>query len=500
MKRVLLFFGIFLLCLRLSSQEIEKPIRIDIPAEHANGDHHIAALGSDGVIFISRSNMKNQEKVWVFTKYNTELKGQWSKEYHFRRKCYFGDFYYFNDVLYTYFIKKRFGKCMVEILKIDIKNETINNANVNIKVKANIVFSYFKVLDNKAFLVGNIKRKPVIVNIDLNSKKEKVIIPDIKGDLKVSCVNLSEEANVANVFIRMDNVNKIVYRNNNPIINEYNAKGKLNYSSIIKLESPKSLLDGTVLQVDENEKISIGLYNSPAKISNKIEAEADGLYFCNIIDGLQKKIIYHSFKDIANFRTFGRLLFHDEILVHNDKYLVVAERYTPIFHKEFQTGSDGKLSQVSVFDGYNYEYALVFAFDEDGSYLWYNKMDLGFLLQNLKERTKVLRNSTNDEIVLACHNGGNFYSKTITDSEIAGTKQSVKIGTKSQFKSQTKAFIVNTSKEKRDKEKGTYETKMEHWYDNNFITWGYQQIISPAKDKQQLFYFIKIAYDYDTKE
>ncbi|MCF8299135.1 MAG: hypothetical protein K9J13_16420, partial [Saprospiraceae bacterium] len=146
--------------------------------------------------------------------------------------------------------------------------------------------------------------------------------------------------------------------------------------------------------------------------------------------------------------------------------------------------ANGNWHTRQVFDGYRYTHAIVAAFDKDGERLWDNTFEIMNVLSfNLKERVKVLRNSEDDEIVLVYSYGGQLNSKVIEGSKVVERKQTTKLETKNE----------------KDKVLSNYDSDMEYWYDNYFITWGYQRIKEKGKGllnkKRQVFYFTKIAYN-----
>ena len=179
-----------------------------------------------------------------------------------------------------------------------------------------------------------------------------------------------------------------------------------------------------------------------------------------------------------------RLLVHDEIIIQNDEYIMIAEAYYPEYRTETYYDANGHMHTRQVFVGYRYTHAVIAAFDKNGELLWDNAFEIMNILSfNLKERVKVLRNSEDDDVVLVYNYGGYLHSKVIYGSKVVEGKQSTKIQTKN----------------KKDKVKSSSNSDMEYWYDNYFITWGNQVIKDKGKKlgkkRRQIFYFTKIAYN-----
>jgi len=85
-----------------------------------------------------------------------------------------------------------------------------------------------------------------------------------------------------------------------------------------------------------------------------------------------------------------------------------------------------------------------------------------------------------EDIVMVYNNGESVASKIIRGNQVVEGKQYTKIETGS----------------KEDKLIGDYNSGMEYWYGNYFISYGYQRIRNKQMDKSRrtVFYFNKIAF------
>ena len=178
-----------------------------------------------------------------------------------------------------------------------------------------------------------------------------------------------------------------------------------------------------------------------------------------------------------------KLLVHD-IIKRDSSYIMIAEAYYPEYHTVTYTSVDsyGRPETVSytVFDGYRYTDALIACFDKQGELLCDNSFEIWNILTfNLHERVKVLIDG--DDIMLAYSNEGEIASKIIRGNEVIEGKQYTKI----------------ESKYSSDKLISDYNSDMEYWYGNYFISYGYQKIKNKQQDKSKrtVFYFNKIAFE-----
>ena len=144
--------------------------------------------------------------------------------------------------------------------------------------------------------------------------------------------------------------------------------------------------------------------------------------------------------------------------------------------------SDGTTTKQ--FDGYDYNHAFVVKFDKEGSVVW----DDGFKINIYRKPRKVTQiisvaeqNDTNMKMVYG--SGGSYvFSKSLDyeTGEVVDLEESKKIETGS------------------EEEKLKYsQSTIEFWYDNYFLSYGYQVIKnknSKDKKKRKVFYLAKVGF------
>ncbi|MFC2111158.1 hypothetical protein ACFLQ5_01760 [Bacteroidota bacterium] len=535
MKRTLILFYVLIIGLSMSfAQKSGKPLRVEIQVDNYSDYHYIAPVSDNGVVLISKSDQYSKKKdFWIFTKYNTDFKKEWSQKFPVDPGHDSLEYYYSKNMLYVFFNDNQLGESYVDIVKVNLTNNNIEDINVSFKPKTRLKF--FKVLGDYALIAGNtmptnlqvcgqlcltmaclpillgvstFKMKPVIVIVDLSSKKKKVIIPELKRHSKVVSADVNDEAEVMNVVINSKRQPSVFGKDESfTIIKEYSDRGELNSTLKLKSSSSKDLIDGKLMQVDENEKIFIGTYSKIVGNKKRSSGMAHGMCFSKIIDNKQDFIKYYDFTDFKNFyktvigshikkkinrkKSKGkevaigyRLLIHDDVIIQNNEYIIVAEAYYPEYHYVYYTDGNGNRQSRQVFDGYRYTHAVIAAFDKDGELLWDNVFEIMNIryIFNLREKVKVLRDSEDDEVVLVYNYGGYLHSKVIEGAHVIERKKETKIKTKSS----------------KDEVKWSDHDDIDYWYDNYFISWGYQTIKNQGKKKQKrrkVFYFTKIEYN-----
>jgi|AntAceMinimDraft_17_1070374.scaffolds.fasta_scaffold37210_1 hypothetical protein len=537
---ILLFFLVLITISNLLLAQDNKLLRVEIEAKSGSDSYKIIPFGKKGVVLFYESNEINNSnnKKWFFTLYDINFKQVWSKEFLVSlRRMNFTEFDYDKDFIYLFFKKsyKNSQKTDFQILKLEVDNGSIKE--INGQVKSKVVLTKFKVIGNTAFIGGRtqpkqiqsclqicfsitliplitglniIKYHPALYAINLLSGNIKEINKRYKGQAYIENLQADKKRNIINVSIK-----NYIPRNHNIMhINEYDPEGNELNSIILKvMDNKRKLNTGKIVSVSENEKLIIGTYNNKTKALKANPAfvgfneNSTGIYFAKIINNQQKFINFYNFSEFKTFYNYinqkrafkikkkakrkelkgKELSFDYQLLVHdiihkNGQNIMIAEAYYPEYHTVYYTNYDyyGRpmTSSYNIFDGYRYTNAIIACFDENGKLLWDNSFKIWNILTfYLKERVKVLFD--NDDIILTYSSEGKIISKIIKGNEVIQGKKSIKIET------------LN----KNDEVKRNFSSDIDFWYDNYFITYGYQKIKDKSKgNRRTVFYFNKIAF------
>ena len=536
-----LFFlsALFFFCKNISAQD-NKPLRVEIEAKSNSGSYVIIPFGAKGILLFYKSNEtnNNDEQKWFFTLYDTIFKEVWTKQQAISKELKYQYFDFNENNLYLYFENAVTAASTgsIQILKIDIDNAEIKPFNTVIPIKS--VVTKFKVINDVAMLSGHTLPKwgstfaqtlfsitliPLLTGATLYSyqpflftynfaKGESKIIPTYyKGQAYAQDIATDFNKQVFDITIK----DFIPRKTNILFVDEYNTEGsKTNTLKLITNDESRKLNTVKVVSLDANEKIIIGTYNNNTKGNRANPAfegfteGATGIYFCNIINGEQKNLNFYNFSKFKNFyssinnRRAGKMMkkamrkeaegkemsYNYQLLVHNiikrdSSYIMIAEAYYPEYHTEYYTSFDfyGRpyTTSFEIFDGYRYTDAIIACFNKQGVLLWDNSFEIWNILNyDLHERVKVLLDG--EDIVLAYSSEGKIASKIISGNEVTEGTQYTKIETN-----------FNDDKLLSD-----YNSDMEYWYGNYFISYGYQKIKNENqnKSKRTVFYFNKIAF------
>ncbi|HPS46036.1 MAG TPA: hypothetical protein PKZ21_02605 [Bacteroidales bacterium] len=540
MKIKKLFICLFFLLLPFLSISQDKPLRVEIEAKYNSDSYVIIPFGENGVIlfFQSTESIDKTNHKWYFTLYDTDFKEVWTKEQAVNKGFRFMFFDYSDQYLYIYLENKysSSSKGNFQILKIDVVNSSISTFNSEISKKSTI--TGFKVINDVAMLSGytlpskgktisqtvlsftlvplitgmNLKRyQPLIYLYDMASKTGKLVENEYPAQAYVD--GLTKDTLQSSYLLSIKNF--IPRKTNIMHIDEYNISGeKLSTISLTTNNEKRKLNTAKVASLNQNEKVIIGTYNNNTKGNSANPAfsgfseGSNGIYVANTNNNIQQNITFYNFSKFKSFysyltarRTFkmikkatkleakGKEILYDyKLLVHDiierdSSYIMIAEAYYPEYHQVHRTTFDiyGRPTTTTemVFDGYRYTNAIIACFNKKGEILWENSFDMfNILTFNLHERIKVLIDG--EDIVLAYNYAGDIASKVIQGNDVIESKEYTKIET-----SYNNDKVIND-----------YDSDMEYWYGNYFISYGYQRIRNKQMDKSRrtVFYFNKIAF------
>jgi len=537
MKKTILYISLILFSFSLIAQD--KPLRVEIEAKSNSDSYVIIPFGEKGVLlfFQSNDNADKTSNKWYFTLYDTNFKEVWTKEHPVLRNLQFRFFDYSEKNLYLYLETNSQSSSggNFQVLKIDI--DKANILTYNSKIPQRSIISGFKVINDVAMLTGHTlpsrasycgqsclsftllpffiglninKYQPLLYLYNLTTGNEKIIQDNYPGQAYVENLSTDDKKTDFNVSIK----NFIPRRTNAMYIDDFSTDGsKTSSLKLVTNDVNRKLNTAKVASVNENEKILIGTYNNYTKgnLANPaftgFSENSTGIYFCKVTSDGRQNINFYNFSKFKSFyssinskrslkmlekakrleakgkeASFDyKLLVHD-IIKKDSSYIVIAEVYYPEYHTVYYTTYDsyGRPFTTSylVFDGYRYTNAIIASFNKKGELLWDNSFELNMLTFNLREHVKELFDG--DDIILTFSNNGNIASKIIRGNEVVEGNQLTKI----------------EMNDENDKLISDYNSDMEYWYGDYFISYGYQKIKNAQMDKSKrtVFYFNKIAF------
>lgn len=538
-KLIILIF--FLLSLTKINAQNDRPLRVEIEDESNADMHRIVPFGEKGVIFFYAvlENKRDQKYKWAFTLYDVDFQKKWRKDVPTFLDYKLTDFKSDSNFLYLYLEKKYKSSTTneFEIIKLDVNTSEIQVVDgVN---PDNSAITSFEVVDDVALLGGRknptngqsvgqiffsitlvplfsgltlLKYQPSLLMVDLKTGKVKSLSEPIKGQAYVENIEMFRDKGKAFVSVK----NFIQRKTNSIFINQYAFDGSKIGTIELKSQDPeRKLCSVNMLPVNDNEYFIIGTYNNKVRGRQANPAHAgflessNGIYLSKVVNNVQT---YTKFMNFSKFKSFFgdlndkkaakmkmqarkkearggemnydySLIVHD-VIVRDSNFIMLAELYYPQYRTETYTSYDAYgqpyTTTYTVFEGYRYTSAIIACFDKEGNLKWDNSFEIWNILTfNLGEKVKVLFDG--DDIILAYSNEGKIASKVISGDKVIEGNDFTEIQT-------------NYS---NDKLLDDYNSDMDYWYGNYFITYGYQKIQNKnlkEKSKRNVFYFNKIAF------
>lgn len=509
MKMKHLVFTWLLLGIVYPTQAQEQPLRVEIETKYRSEGYRVVTLGNDGLmLFIERKDkVLGGQNTFHFTYYDTHLQKKWEGAKKINNWMTFQGYDVDNGKLYLIFT--RFASEDFEFLRIDPKSEEISKYKV--PAIKRLAFKDISVMEDYAFVAGNVKGTPILLHIDLKVGTEK-------GErLKLLPSSTTRKSEFE--FLDKDTTNRLIN------FNYVNWKGNESYltlrsydptgEALSEIQVPrtenKNLLEGKQSITEEGNAVIIGTYaNGSSKLSS-------GLYITEFNGNEQLYMNYYNFADLQHFFDYlpekqrermerkkerkeskdKDLNLEYRLLIHNlvskgDKYTLIAEAYYPTYRYDnggTGVGNVGIRSRYSyplnrsqrIFDGFQYTHAILASFTKDGKLEWDNSLELEQVKYfNLRQVVKV-NFTEDDKVKLLYHYKGDLLSKVIDGNQVVADESEITISTD-----------YNNDKIKR-----AYRSDLSFWYKNYFLAWGFQRIKNKEDDVRNVrnvFFFNKIPF------
>lgn len=516
-----------------------KLMRVEIDAKSGFDDYKLITYNNNGLLLFYRNNKMTNDGFykWYFSFYDTQLKETWNIEENISAR--YKIIKTNNDENNLYMLFERLGRSdkLPELIFYILNINTHKFETHQIFTKDKCVITQFEVLDDKLLMAGYkypgnskfvlqtlysftfvplftgstvVKYQPYIAHYDIKNKQYKVIESSYKSQAYVKEVNKDKKRKVFSVAIK-----NFVSKNVSilHIVNISTDGTKLSSVPIEIKEFGRKAATAKVSYLSNGSQLAIGTYNNlKGRKANPafsgFDEDATGIYVSKINNNLVEKINCFNFSELKSFyksisqrtamniskRSMNKkakgkeysleysIILHD-IIDRDSNFILIAETYYPEFRNVTYTNFDmygyPYTQTYSVFEGYRYTNALILCFDSNGNLLWDNNIEMWDVLSyNLKEKVKALFDE--DEILLTYSSNGSIAFKIIQGNKVIENKDKIEIATGN----------------KNDKLIEDYNSDLEYWYDDFFISFGLQHIKNAdgrQKNKRTVFYLNKIG-------
>jgi hypothetical protein len=549
MKKILAIALLVSVALTIQAQSVE-PVRLEIAAPAGSDPFNYVTAGENGVcIFYPTINDTGRDSVsWSFRMVDNQLKEIWHQQVPLHKDVTYLKNMSTKDAIYLLFHDtKRNKEGNIIVFMIIPHLRVISEHIAMIPDKAEVVD--FEIANSYAFIgFNNRKGQPGITGFSLITGEKRSY--DITAEKDALLLDISIDTTLSEIFATY----KIQFSSskNHLFVNQYNSPGTLektydfteqverrnfNSAQYLPMGEGRGMVAGTYGYNVANTRRQYDYYDyyynnyyynyySPylSRQSNYDATEdktpvSDGYYTAMVNDGVADKIKYFNFSGFNNAfkyitnpgalrikikpvkktekttdadpseatedndKTLNlRLITHD-IQKNNGEFIITSEAYSPEYHTNTQMSYDyyGRAFPTSyqVFDGFRYSHAFVAGFDSTGMMTWNNGMEMRDIL------TKYLNRKLNslfdgEEIVLYYNANNKVAFKSIKGNTIV----------------ENTAYTPLAPKRGTDQPIDEYLGTIEHWYDDYFISTGYQTIRNNylESNKRNVFYISKMAF------
>jgi len=488
-----------LLILALASMESfaqNDSTRVEIPIRPNQSRPMVIPMDEMGFVVIdqNQANILEPSNVISLTGYDTSMKRKWDQVITYGRRLSLQLYEYQAGKLYLIYGNQQREER--EFYVIDPKTGRVDQ--YDFFYLDNLSAKDFVVISQQVYILGTLKRLPVLLEFDLKTKKVAPfsLAIDAKDVEVLEVISEGERQVSATISIEVNKRKQLLTKTFDIITKE-------GQEFVVKPSDEYDLLNGKVTSLNEHDKLVIGTYG----FRNRLESQ--GMFVGGYVGGREVIKKYHRFTEMNNFFGFlseneqqriankiskkskkgkelklrYRLLVH-EAIVHNDEYIMLGEAYYPTYRTERyrRYGPRGYYYDTrTVFDGYKFTHAVVAAINKRGDLSWDNSFKINDTKTfQLKERVKLL---VKEETLTLIYNiEGEVYQLQIKNGkEIEGTRSD-----------------LLAKKHDHDRVKLSDTGDAEYWYDNNFLVWGYQKIKNYEgegdKIKRNVFYINKLSY------
>lgn len=495
MVRLILFL---LLCCVLNQSTIAQndTTRVEIPIRPNETRPLVVPMDSMGFVLLDSrlGSLLDPSNVIKVTGYGTDMQKHWEESITYNRRLTLRLYEFQQGKLYLIF-----GNQTREDVEFYIIDPTTGEVEKHdFFYLDNLIIEDFTVHSGNIYILGTLKRLPVLLEFDIvankvspfplaiNAKEAEVLEVFNSGDFQVS-VTVSMEVN---------RVKQILTKT-------FDTRTKDGQEFIVQPSAEYDLLNGKVTVLNSKDKLVIGTYGY------RNRKESQGMYVGGYVGSREVIKKYHRFTEMSNFFDFlsekeqkriqerasrksekgkdlklkYRLLVH-EAVVHNGQYVMVGEAYYPTYRSERyrRYGSRGYYyDNRIVFDGYVFTHAVVAAIDKRGDLIW----DYSFKINDtktfqLKERVKLLVETNKLTLIYSIE--GEIYQFQIQEGKILEESKGVEL------------YTQHDGDRVRDSDLG----QTEYWYKHHFLAWGYQKIKNNQGEsdtnKRNVFYINKLSY------
>jgi hypothetical protein len=490
----------------IGSGQVEIGKRLEFEIERSEiYDLQLFNLEENGFLLVNSERIQGSKDVEMkFDHYNTDLELQKSGSLQSMRFSRSFGIFISPERAFLFSIDKKGNFELSNIEIPSLKAETIEGM---LDKKTSV--TEMQVLGDFAFFKTRIKKEIFLMTINWKSGQKNIVRFNLKDkNIKRTYIERIQKIhNSEEILVFVD-----AYKNRKETdmyVVRLDEKGQIKETLNLTKKSNYSLSDLSASAIDDDILIYTGTY------SEHNTASSIGIFFCKSMNGEAKQFNYYKFTELDNFFSYlpekkqekiekkqkkkkakgKELQLSYNIAGHEikevpDGYLFLGEAYYPTYRtttRTYTTYVNGqpqtRTETRTEFDGYQYTHAVLTKFSKDGELLW----DQTFPLRPMYKPFSVTKfisfsGNTDESVKMVYHSYNKIYSKKVGyDGKVIEDVETEEIES-----------IVEG-----DDVKGS-DANIKYWYDNYFLSYGYQRIKNKTNDdvkrKRFIFYVQKVKF------
>jgi len=496
-------------------QHILQTQRVEIPYKFTEENYLIATAGEQGIILFRESEERVSKKnVWEIKVIDTNLDDKMDFKVEVEYKYEILGYEYRNSVFYLLFDDTNSSKSEFLLVKSSIQTGDTEYHPIANELAMDL--SHLIINDKTVVLGGYINHRPSFMIFNYIQDKVQVVPGFFSSRSEVLDFNYDDNHKLYNVLMGQKNA----LNHNELALKSFDNNGKVIIDEKYEFDENLRALNGKMIisettQVvvagsfaENNSYYSQGLYLGQLKAGKKLRvnktlfSELDHLF-----DYMSPKRAAKMRQKAIDARKAGsKFEFKTQAYVHqlyeqDGEFVVTSELYKPEFKDSPSPMSMGysdlssneyrdntgqkyvsKSSRLTNTDGAShieYNESMISGFDQNGKLLWDQSLPL-HNVETLALEQVAQVNKKGDNLIMMYKQKNNIAYKVIDLADNESNADST--------------MVISTFNELDEIDKSDdRQGKIQHWYGDNYIIWGYQKITNPsntATEKKRSVFFI----------
>jgi hypothetical protein len=497
----------------------QRPVRMELPSRIDVPVYHLETLGSYGLLLFYESNEINEagKRKWYFSLHNTLLEEEWLQFVELADGMVLKQIQKTGNRLYMLFSmadKKRSDQPGFQLLSYDIDKQSFDLIGGSLPDKAEVT----------AFVLGNTQ---ALITLSLPRYESDALLLNLQEGNLISLplhateqsilqtATFDQEAGLFLLALKQYESSRF----ESDLFVAFDENANQNFR-IVYNDPQERFIHSFVMQSSASkELLIIGSYNNRDRRDQRIregspdvQNEAAGLFYILFNDQHTSVTAFYDFKNFSNIysslsvqdlmRARQRQVrsrkqatnvpiqvafqfYNQQLIPYQGNLVYAAEAFRPQYRTETRMDYDFYGRPIpytyTIFEGFNFFNYMLAGFDRQGNLLWNNDFEMREVL-SFEMKPNMIAIPDSAMLILAYNNKGRITSKLINKSKTIGSVEQIRNDT-----------FYPTDRLQEENFSG-----IKYWYNQYYITYGYQRIANNRlrdNNLRSVFYINKIALE-----